>query len=84
MGERKNKVFGLLGKDIEYSFSRGYFTEKFEIFPGWRTTCGRSKSIRKWVSSKTFQTNKIELLGARGSDFGAFWMTFCFIFHTIS
>ncbi|QXP67538.1 shikimate dehydrogenase [Polaribacter sp. AHE13PA] len=30
MGERKNKVFGLLGKDIEYSFSRGYFTEKFE------------------------------------------------------
>ncbi|QXP65044.1 shikimate dehydrogenase [Polaribacter sp. HaHaR_3_91] len=30
MGERKNKVFGLLGKGIEYSFSRGYFTEKFE------------------------------------------------------
>ena len=30
MGERKNKVFGLLGKDIEYSFSRGYFTEKFK------------------------------------------------------
>ena len=30
MGEIKNKVFGLLGKDIEYSFSRGYFTEKFE------------------------------------------------------
>ncbi|PQJ72537.1 shikimate dehydrogenase family protein [Polaribacter butkevichii] len=30
MDERKNKVFGLLGKDIEYSFSRGYFTEKFE------------------------------------------------------
>jgi shikimate dehydrogenase len=30
MGERKNKVFGLLGKDIEYSFSRGYFTEKFD------------------------------------------------------
>ena len=30
MGEGKNKVFGLLGKDIEYSFSRGYFTEKFE------------------------------------------------------
>jgi len=30
MEERKNKVFGLLGKDIEYSFSRGYFTEKFE------------------------------------------------------
>ena len=30
MEERKNKVFGLLGKDIEYSFSRGYFTEKFK------------------------------------------------------
>ena len=30
MEERKNKVFGLLGKDIEYSFSRGYFTKKFE------------------------------------------------------
>ena len=30
MEERRNKVFGLLGKDIEYSFSRGYFTEKFE------------------------------------------------------
>ncbi|WP_298881057.1 shikimate dehydrogenase [uncultured Polaribacter sp.] len=30
MEERKNKVFGLLGKNIEYSFSRGYFTEKFE------------------------------------------------------
>lgn len=24
------KVFGLVGKDIEYSFSRGYFSEKFE------------------------------------------------------
>jgi len=30
MEERKNKVFGLLGKDISYSFSRGYFTEKFK------------------------------------------------------
>lgn len=30
MEEKKNKVFGLLGKDIEYSFSRGYFTEKFD------------------------------------------------------
>lgn len=30
MGERKNKVFGLLGKDISYSFSRGYFTQKFK------------------------------------------------------
>ncbi|MEO9569594.1 MAG: shikimate dehydrogenase [Polaribacter sp.] len=30
MGERKNNVFGLLGKDIEYSFSRGYFTKKFK------------------------------------------------------
>lgn len=29
MEEKKNKVFGLLGKDISYSFSRGYFTEKF-------------------------------------------------------
>ena len=27
--EEKNKVFGLLGKDISYSFSRGYFSEKF-------------------------------------------------------
>ena len=31
MEERKNKVFGLLGKDIAYSFSRGYFTKKFEF-----------------------------------------------------
>jgi len=30
MEEKKNKVFGLLGKDIEYSFSRAYFTEKFK------------------------------------------------------
>jgi shikimate dehydrogenase len=30
MEERKNKVFGLLGKGISYSFSRGYFTEKFK------------------------------------------------------
>ncbi len=30
MEERKNKVFGLLGKNIEYSFSRGYFTKKFD------------------------------------------------------
>jgi shikimate dehydrogenase len=29
-GEEKNKLFGLLGKNISYSFSRGYFTEKFE------------------------------------------------------
>jgi shikimate dehydrogenase len=28
--EEKNKVFGLLGKNISYSFSRGYFTEKFK------------------------------------------------------
>lgn len=26
----KNKVFGLLGKNISYSFSRGYFSEKFK------------------------------------------------------
>lgn len=25
----KNKIFGLLGKNISYSFSKGYFTEKF-------------------------------------------------------
>lgn len=30
MEGKKNKVFGLLGKDISYSFSRGYFTEKFK------------------------------------------------------
>jgi shikimate dehydrogenase len=30
MEKIKNKVFGLLGKNIEYSFSRGYFTEKFK------------------------------------------------------
>lgn len=30
MEERKNKVFGLLGKNISYSFSRGYFSEKFK------------------------------------------------------
>jgi len=28
--KEKNKVFGLLGRNIDYSFSRGYFTEKFE------------------------------------------------------
>nr|WP_197497432.1 shikimate dehydrogenase [Polaribacter vadi] len=27
---RKNKLYGLLGKNISYSFSRGYFTDKFE------------------------------------------------------
>jgi shikimate dehydrogenase len=30
MKEEENKTFGLLGKNISYSFSRGYFTEKFE------------------------------------------------------
>jgi shikimate dehydrogenase len=30
MKEEKNSVFGLLGKNISYSFSRGYFTEKFK------------------------------------------------------
>ena len=29
-GEEKNKLFALLGKNISYSFSRGYFTEKFK------------------------------------------------------
>jgi len=31
MEEKKNKVFGLLGKHISYSFSRGYFAKKFEV-----------------------------------------------------
>lgn len=26
----KNNIFGLLGKNIFYSFSKGYFNEKFE------------------------------------------------------
>jgi len=30
MEEIKNKFFGLLGKNIEYSFSRGYFSRKFK------------------------------------------------------
>ena len=28
--KEKNKVFGLLGRNIDYFFSRGYFKEKFE------------------------------------------------------
>ncbi|WP_439130496.1 shikimate dehydrogenase family protein [Polaribacter sp.] len=28
--KEQNKLFGLLGKNIAYSFSRGYFTEKFK------------------------------------------------------
>ncbi len=28
--EEENKLFALLGRDISYSFSRGYFTEKFK------------------------------------------------------
>lgn len=28
--KEKNNIFGLLGRNIDYSFSRGYFTEKFE------------------------------------------------------
>ena len=31
MEEKKNKIFGLLGKNISYSFSRGYFAKKFEL-----------------------------------------------------
>jgi shikimate dehydrogenase len=31
MEEKKDKVFGLLGKNISYSFSKGYFTNKFEV-----------------------------------------------------
>ncbi len=27
--EKKNKLFGLLGRNISYSFSRGYFSDKF-------------------------------------------------------
>jgi shikimate dehydrogenase len=30
MKEEESKTFGLVGKNISYSFSRGYFTEKFE------------------------------------------------------
>ena len=30
MEEKGNNIFGLLGKNIAYSFSRGYFTKKFE------------------------------------------------------
>ena len=30
MGTEKNKLFGLVGKNISYSFSRSYFAEKFE------------------------------------------------------
>ncbi len=30
MKEKENRVFGLLGKNISYSFSRGYFTDKFK------------------------------------------------------
>lgn len=30
MKDKKNNVFALLGKDISYSFSRGYFSEKFK------------------------------------------------------
>jgi len=30
MKEEESRTFGLLGKNISYSFSRGYFTEKFE------------------------------------------------------
>lgn len=28
--KEKNSIFGLLGRNIDYSFSRGYFSEKFE------------------------------------------------------
>lgn len=30
MEKKRNKVFGLLGKNISYSFSRGYFAKKFD------------------------------------------------------
>lgn len=30
MAEKKDRIFGLLGKNISYSFSKGYFTEKFD------------------------------------------------------
>ena len=30
MSEKNNHRFGLLGRDIDYSFSKTYFTEKFE------------------------------------------------------
>jgi shikimate dehydrogenase len=29
--EEKDKLFGLLGRNISYSFSRGYFAEKFDL-----------------------------------------------------
>ena len=30
MKEKESSVFGLLGKNISYSFSRGFFTDKFK------------------------------------------------------
>jgi len=30
MSEKNKMRFGLLGKDIDYSFSRAYFAEKFK------------------------------------------------------
>ncbi len=35
---KKQLKFGLIGRNIDYSFSRNYFSEKFEInhFTNWR------------------------------------------------
>lgn len=30
MDQNKKNRFGLIGRNIDYSFSRGYFTEKFK------------------------------------------------------
>lgn len=62
--EEKNKLFGLVGKNISYSFSKGYFANKFE--KQGLTNCNYVnfdiKSIKDFL--KIIHQNKFELKGA--------------------
>lgn len=59
MEEKTNKVFGLLGRNISYSFSKGYFTKKFEAL-GLRKhlyknfDLQRIKDLPKLIQQETF------------------------------
>lgn len=61
--EEGNKLFGLVGKDISYSFSKGYFTQKFEDLGA--TNCKYVNFDIKTIDefSRIIHQNKFELKG---------------------
>ena len=55
------KNFGLLGKNIDYSFSRGYFKDKFETH---KLDCSYNNfDLEKIEDFKALKTNETQLSG---------------------